>query len=62
MLALISSFCWHDNDAIFVIFSVAGESPCGLAVLVLLRSLDFSCLILKVCLFIDVETLSENSD
>ena len=60
MLAFISSFCWNGNDAIFVIFSVASESPCGLAVLVLLRSLDSSCLILRVCLLDDVETLSEN--
>ena len=61
MLAFISSFCWHGNDAIFVIFSVASESPCCLAVLVLLRCLDSSCRILRVCLFCDVETLSENT-
>ena len=56
MLAFCSSLCWLGIDAIFVIFSVASESPCGLAVSVLLRSLDSSCLILRACLFWDVES------
>ena len=59
-VSLISSLCWQGNDAIFVIFSVASETPCSLAILVLLRSLDSSCLILRVCLFCDIETLKQN--